>query len=54
MSADTAVNHDPALLAPRFREAVAAALDECRQTTTPQGQLDAMIFEGFRSSERQA
>lgn len=54
MSDPTAVNHDPALLAPRFRDAVAAALDECRQTTTPQGQLDAIIFEGFRSSERQA
>lgn len=54
MSDPSAASHDPALLGPRFRDAVAAALAECQQTTTPQGQLDAKVFEGFRSTERQA
>ncbi|MDB5693034.1 MAG: hypothetical protein JWO81_2097 [Alphaproteobacteria bacterium] len=49
MSDPTAVNHDLSLLAPRFRAAVEASLVKCKAAG-----LDAMVFEGFRSSVRQA
>jgi len=43
------VNRDPTLLAPRFREAVEAALAECHANG-----LDARIWEGYRSNALQA
>lgn len=43
------VNRDLSLLAPRFREAVEAALHECDRRN-----LDAMLYEGYRSQELQA
>ncbi len=51
MTDPSVVNRDPALLAPRFREAVAAALAECQHAPT---KLDAVVYEGLRSTERQA
>jgi len=54
MSDPTAVNCELSLLAPRFRDAVSAALAECQTTNTAQGVLTAKIYEGFRSTERQA
>jgi peptidoglycan L-alanyl-D-glutamate endopeptidase CwlK len=42
---------DPALLAPAFARAVAAAIAECNDATN---QLNAMVYETYRSSELQA
>ena len=43
--------HDLALLAPRFRLAVSAAIDECNDATN---HLEAVVYETFRSPELQA
>jgi len=45
----TSVNRDLMLLAPKFREAVSAALIECHAKS-----LDAFVFEGYRSPQLQA
>lgn len=45
------VNDDLSLLAPRFREAVEAAIHECNG---PPHRLGAMVFEGYRSQALQA
>lgn len=44
-----AVNRDLALLAPMFRQAVEAAIRECRDRG-----LDARVFEAYRSQDLQA
>lgn len=43
--------HDPTLLAPAFRGAVEAAIAECNSSAN---QLNAMVFETYRSNELQA
>jgi len=43
------VSKDLSLLAPKFRDAVAAALADCEQRG-----LDAMVYEAYRSQELQA
>lgn len=42
------VSRDPALLAPKFRAAVAAAIQDCQAAG-----LDAYVYEGYRSLELQ-
>lgn len=44
-----AVNNDLALLAPKFRAQVMAAIAECQQNG-----FDAFVYEGYRSPELQA
>lgn len=44
-------NRDLSLLAPQFAAAVQAAIAECNNETN---QLDAMVYEGFRSQALQA
>ena len=51
MTGPTVVNHDLSLLAPRFRAVVDAAVAECQNLPD---KLDVMVFEAFRSGERQA
>lgn len=43
------VSHDLGLLAPRFRDAVEAAIASCQDAG-----LDAMVYEAYRSQELQA
>jgi peptidoglycan L-alanyl-D-glutamate endopeptidase CwlK len=47
----TSATNDRALLAPAFRRAVEAAIAECNDATN---QLDAIVFETYRSTELQA
>src|SRR4051812_24079587 len=42
------VSRDPSLLAPKFRQAVEAAIADCNS----QG-MEAMVYEGYRSQELQ-
>jgi peptidoglycan L-alanyl-D-glutamate endopeptidase CwlK len=49
MSAKPTVSRDLALLAPAFRAAVEAALKDCYDA-----ELDAMVYEAYRSQETQA
>ena len=54
MNDPSVVNRDLSLLAPKFAAAVQSALAECHDPDLPDGMLDAKVFEGFRSGERQA
>ncbi len=46
------VDRDPGHLAPKFAAAVAAAITECNSAAG--GNLNAMVYEGYRSQELQA
>jgi peptidoglycan LD-endopeptidase CwlK len=48
-AAAPSVNRDPLRLAPRFRAAVVAAIEECNKRN-----LDAFVYETYRSAELQA
>lgn len=51
MTDPSAVNRDLSLLAPKFRAKVEQAVQACKSAG---GDLDVMVFEGYRSTERQA